>query len=125
LIDGRREKRTFECNEDVLEVVDLIIAETKQANEEQGRDFDIAGSVVSQMPFFACNNVFFDNKIQKDIQRYIYCEKFGVPPYKGSYGEQPANWVSKAFTIKAALAKKEKKEINAAKQNSNKISTPR
>ena len=125
MIDGRREKRTFECNEDVLEVVDLIIAETKQANEEQGRDFDIAGSVVSQMPFFACNNVFFDNKIQKDIQRYIYCEKFGVPPYKGSYGEQPANWVSKAFTIKAALAKKEKKEINAAKQNSNKISTPR
>ena len=123
MIDGKREKRTFKCKEDVLEVIDLIIAETKQVNEDQGKDFDIAQSVVSQMPFFACMNIFFDNKIQKDIQRYIYCEKFGIPPYKGSYGEQPARWVGRAFAIKAALAKKEKKEINAAKQNSNKIST--
>ena len=98
----------------------MIIAETKQVNEEQGREFDIAQSVVSQMPFFACTNIFSDNKIQKDIQRYIYCEKFGIPPYKGSYGAQPAKWVSRAFEIKGALAKKEKKEIdNASRQNSN------
>ena len=108
-----------------MEVVDLIIAETKQVNEEQGKDFDIANSVVSQMPFFACNNIFFNNDIQKDIQRYIYCEKFGTPPYKGSYGEQPARWVSRSFAIKAALAKKEKREIDASRQNNNKISTPR
>ena len=106
-----------------MEVVDLIIAETKQVNEEQGKDFDVANSVVAQMPFFACNNVFFDNKIQKDIQRYIYCEKFGIPPYKGSYGEQPARWVGRAFAIKAALAKKEKREIDASRQNSSKISS--
>ena len=102
-----------------MEVVDLIIAETKQSNKEQGTDFDIANSVVSQMPFFACNNIFFNNDIQKDIQRYIYCEKFGIPPYKGSYGEQPAKWGVRAFAIKAALAKKENKDINASRQSNN------
>ena len=71
------------------------------------------------MPFFACMNVFMDNKIQKDIQRYIYCEKFGIPPYKGSYGEQPFRWVTRAFAIKAALAKKEKKEIENVRKNTN------
>ena len=121
MIDGKREKRTFKCKEDVLEVIDLIIAETKQVNEEQGKDFDIAQSVVSQMPFFACMNIFFDNKIQKDIQRYIYCEKFDTPPYKGSYGEQPAKWVLRAFAIKSALAKKEKRELENVKQHNNKI----
>ena len=121
MIDGKREKRTFKCKEDVLEVIDLIIAETKQVNEEQGKDFDIAQSVVSQMPFFACMNIFFDNKIQKDIQRYIYCEKFGIPPYKGSYGEQPAKWVLRAFAIKSALAKKEKKELENARKNTNTV----
>ena len=102
-----------------MEVVDLIIAETKEVNEEGGKEFDIAQSVVSQMPFFACMNVFMDNKIQKDIQRYIYCEKFGIPPYKGSYGEQPFRWVTRAFAIKAALAKKEKKEIENVRKNTN------
>ena len=102
-----------------MDVVDLIIAETKEVNEEGGKEFDIAQSVVSQMPFFACMNVFMDNKIQKDIQRYIYCEKFGIPPYKGSYGEQPFRWVTRAFAIKAALAKKEKKEIENVRKNTN------
>ena len=102
-----------------MDVVDLIIAETKEVNEEGGKEFDIAQSVVSQMPFFACINVFMDNKIQKDIQRYIYCEKFGIPPYKGSYGEQPFRWVTRAFAIKAALAKKEKKEIENVRKNTN------
>ena len=71
------------------------------------------------MPFFDCNNIFFIIDIQKDIQRYIYCEKFGIPPYKGSYGEQPAKWVVRAFAIKAALAKKENKDINASRQSNN------
>lgn len=102
-----------------MDVVDLIIAETKEVNEQGGKEFDIAQSVVSQMPFFACMNVFMDNKIQKDIQRYIYCEKFGIPPYKGSYGEQPFRWVTRAFAIKAALAKKEKKEIENVRKNTN------
>ena len=108
-----------------MEVIDLIIAETKESNENKGTSFDIAGSVVAQLPFFACNNIFFDKDVQRDIEKYIYCEKFGVPPHKGSFGEQPYKWVSRAFAIKSALAKKEKKEIDAARQNNNKISTPR
>ena len=104
-----------------MAVVDLIIAETKEFNESQGKEFDVARSVSAQMPFFACSNIFFDRNIQKDIQRYIYCEKFGIPPYKGSYGEQPAKWVGRAFAIKAALAKKEKKELENVRKNTNTV----
>ena len=101
-----------------MDVVDLIIDETKEVNEEQGKDFDISGSVMSQLPFFGCPNILLDKTIYNDIQRYIYCEKFGVQPYNGSYGEQPYRWVSRAFAIKSALAKKEKREIDNAKKQS-------
>ena len=114
MVDGKREVRTFESKDDVWEVIDLIIEETNQANQEKGMDFDIAKSVVSQIPFFACKSIFFDRDIQRDIQRYIYCEKFGVSPYNGSYGEQPFNWVQRAFAINSALAKKEKREIDGS-----------
>ena len=118
LIDGKREKRTFNCKDDVWDVVDLIIEETKQFNEEQGKEFDISTSVISQLPFFGCPNIFFDKDIYRDIQRYIYCEKFGIKPYEGSYGEQPFRWVNRAFAIKTAIAKKEKREIENGKNKS-------
>ena len=118
LIDGKREKRTFNCEDDVWDVVDLIIEETKQFNEEQGKEFDISTSVISQLPFFGCPNIFFDKDIYRDIQRYIYCEKFGIKPYEGSYGEQPFRWVNRAFAIKTAIAKKEKREIENGKNKS-------
>lgn len=118
LIDGKREKRTFNCKDDVWDVVDLIVEETKQFNEEQGKGFDISSSVMSQLPFFGCPNIFFDKDIYKDIQRYIYCEKFGTQPYKGSYGEQPCSWVNRSFAIKTAIAKKEKREIENGKKQS-------
>ena len=51
--------------------------------------------------------------MQKDIERYIYSEQFGISPYPGSYGEQPAKWVDRAFIIKSALAKKQKDQIDA------------
>ena len=59
------------------------------------------------MPFFTCKNHLLDKNIQKDIARYIYCKDLGISPYKGSYGEQPANWVDSFFVIKNAFAKKE------------------
>ena len=121
LIDGKREIRTFNCKDDIWDVIDLIIEETKEVNEEQGKDFDIAESVISQISFFACPNVLLDNKIYKDIQRYLYCEKFGIPPYKGTYGEQPFKWVNRSFAIKSAIAKKENREINNARKNNNTI----
>ena len=119
MIDGKRETRTFTCKEDVWEVIDLIIEEAKESNEEQGTSFDIAESVVSQLPFFGCKNIMFDASVQKDIERYIYCEKFGVQPYKGSYNEQPAKWVRRSFSIRNAIAKKEKRDINASTKKHN------
>jgi hypothetical protein len=120
LIDGVREKRTFNNMQDVWKVVDLVIEETKQVNIEQGKSFDITESLIAQIPFFACNNRFFDRQVNQDIEKYLYCEKFNVPPYTGSYEEQPALWVRRAFAIKSAIAKKEKKDINGRK-NTNSV----
>tara|TARA_R100001443_G_scaffold39447_1_gene52751 strand:+ start:2856 stop:3038 length:183 start_codon:yes stop_codon:yes gene_type:complete len=57
--------------------------------------------------------------MQRDIQRYAYCTKTGVPPYSGSYGDQPALWVEKFFIIKNAFAKKERKQIDGKRQSNN------
>ncbi len=106
--------------DDVWAVANLIIEETAQVNEQQNRSFDIAQSLVSQIPFFACANKFMDISLHKDIERYTYCEKFNIPPYEGSYDNQPAKWVRRAFAIRTAFAKKEKKEIDVRK-NTNKV----
>ena len=115
MIDGKRETWEFKSDDDVFKVIDLIIEETKEFNETSGKIFDVSESVVSQMPFFACRNRLFDKVIQKDIQRYLYCEKFNVPPYKGGYNNQPCLWVEKAFLIRKYLAKLESREIKKAK----------
>tara|TARA_R100000458_G_C8229367_1_gene211516 strand:- start:18 stop:482 length:465 start_codon:yes stop_codon:yes gene_type:complete len=114
-IDGKRETWEFKSDDDVFKVVDLIIEETKKLNRTSGKNFDISESVISQIPFFACKNVLFDKDIQKDIQRYLYCEKFNVPPYEGGYNTQPYLWVERAFLIRKYLAKLESREIKKAK----------
>ena len=119
LIDGKRENKAFNSEEDVWSVIELIKQETYELNKAEGKDFDIAESIISQINFFGCPNIFFSSEVRKDVERYIYCEKFGIPPYKGSYGEQPARWVSRAFAIKSALAKKEKRSINASRSKQN------
>ena len=118
-MDGKREKRTFTCKEDVWDVVDILVEEARHFNETQGKEFDISSSVMSQIPFFACPNFFFDSKVNRDIERYLYCEKFGTPPFKGSYGEQPHSWVERAFAIRKALAKKEQSQMQAMKKRQN------
>ena len=50
-IDRKYETRTFNCDEDVWKVIDLLIEETKEYNEK-GKEFDIAKSVNAQLPFF-------------------------------------------------------------------------
>ena len=115
MIDGKRETWEFKSDDDVFKVIDLIIEETKEFNETSGKSFDVSESVVSQMPFFACRNILFDKDIQKDVQRYLYCEKFNVPPYEGGYNKQPCLWVEKAFLIRKYLAKLESREIKKAK----------
>ena len=117
LVKGKKEVRTFTCKDDVWDAVDLLIEEVYEFNEK-GKEFDVAQSINAQLPFFACRNILIDKTIQKDIQRYIYCNDCNVPPYDGSYGEQPALWVERYFLIKKALAKKENDMINKAKKES-------
>lgn len=106
----------FNNVDDVWEVIELLLDEIHEVNKK-GKEFDIASSISAQLPFFSCINSIFDKNIQKDIQRYIYCKESSVPPYKGSYGEQPALWVDRYFSIKKALAKKESREIEDAKRS--------
>ena len=116
MINGKRETWEFKSDDDVFRVVDLIIEETKEFNKANSKSFDISESVVSQMPFFACTNVLANKDIQKDVQRYLYCEKFNVPPYEGGYGSQPYLWVEKVFLIRKYLARIESKAIKEAKE---------
>ena len=116
VVNGSRPVWKFESDEDVWKVIDLIIEEINESNSK-GNEFDIVPSIQAQLPFFTCSNAVHSKKDQKDIQRYLYCEKFNIPAYKGSYGEQPCLWVDKAFVIRNAFAKLEKKQINKVKQD--------
>ena len=117
LIDGKRPTWTFNSDKDVWKVIDLLIQETKEFNEKQGKEFDIESSVQAQLPFFSCKNAVFSKEMQKDIQRYIYCEKFGISPYKGDFGDQPCLWVDKTFVIKKAFARLESNQIEKARKD--------
>ena len=116
LIDGKYKEKTFNDIHDVWNIIDLLIEEVKSFNEETGKSFDIAKSIRKQLPSFACINHLYDKKIQRLVQRYFYCKEFSVPPYEGSYGEQPASWVDICNIIKNVLAKKEKDSIEDAKR---------
>ena len=65
---------------------------------------------MAQLPFFACRNIVLDEKYQKDIARYVYCNDFGTPPYKGDYGNQPKKWIDKSFLIKKIMNNQKPKE---------------
>lgn len=104
----------FTKKEDVLGIVDLLIKEINE-NNEKGKEFDVAQSINAQLPFFACSNIFLNKDIQKDIQRFIYCKDMNVPPYSGTYNEQPAIWLFRYGIIKRAFAKIEKQEIQKSR----------
>lgn len=121
LINGKRPNRLFNNKEDVLDVIKLLIEEVKE-NNKLGKEFDIATSVSSQLPFFCCPNSIIDIEFQEDISKYIYCKDSSIPAYPGTYKDQPKRWVNKFYVIKNALSKLEKqyqdkkiKEMNNAK----------
>ena len=107
MIDGVRPVKTFRNDDDVKEIIDLIIEETREANKDMGKSFDIANSVLKQLPFFACINIVLDKDSQQDIAKYSYCSEFSIPPHIGGYGKQPGRWIAKSFIIKRALATRE------------------
>ena len=116
-INGKYQTYEFKSDKDVWKVVDLLIKDTIESNQNSENNFNIIDSVVAQISFFACKNIFIDKEVQKDIQRYVYCTDNNVPPYEGGYDKQPALWVDRYFTIKKALAKKEKAEIEKTKKD--------
>ena len=111
------ETREFKSQDDVWAVIDLIAQETKKFNEEQGKDFDLAKSIKSQIPFFTCFNHIRDEKYLKLLNKYLYCTETGTPAHSGSYGEQPARWVQYFFIIKNAMAKKQNMIQEKAKKD--------
>ena len=68
--------------------------------------------VFQQVKFFSCVNNFIDPVYQADISKYIYSQNTRTQPYNGSYGEQPALWIEKYFTIKKCIAEMEKVSLN-------------
>ena len=111
------ETREFKSQDDVWAVIDLIAQETKEFNEEKGKEFDVAKSIATQIPFFACFNHVRDENHLKLMNKYIYCTETGTPAHSGDYGEQPARWVQYFFIIKNAMAKKMNTMKEKAKQD--------
>ena len=114
LIEGSYETRTFTSDDDVWDVIRLIIDETKEENKK-GRSFNIAKSVMTQLPFFACTNLVMNVESQKDIARFMYARQFRISPYKGSYGEQPKKWVEKSFLLNHLIERQKAKAIKNGK----------
>ncbi len=114
LIDGKYQTRMFTSNKDVKAIMELLVDEVKE-NNAKGSSFNIAESVVKQLPFFACPNVLLNSQAQKDISRYVYSQQFGISPYKGTYGEQPYKWVEKSFLIKKVIERKKAETMNNGK----------
>tara|TARA_R110000803_G_scaffold39530_2_gene85270 strand:+ start:5353 stop:5736 length:384 start_codon:yes stop_codon:yes gene_type:complete len=108
LVDGRYENQTFTSKDDVWKVIDLIIAETKEENQK-GSSFNIASSVMAQLPFFTCTNIMLNKNAQKDISRFMYVRQFNVPAYKGSYGDQPKKWIEKSFLLNNLIERQKAK----------------
>ena len=117
-INGKRPVVKFECDDDVWGIVDLIITETMTLNKEGRKQFDVIQSIKSQLPFFACKRAIYSKDCQIDIERYYYCKEFGIAPYPGTYEDQPASWIQKAFIIKSAINKREKEAYAKTKNNS-------
>ena len=110
MIDGERPTILFNNDDDVWDIINKLIEETKEVNEDLGKDFNIAKSIEKQIPFFACKNFTINKESQEDISRYLYCSKFKTQPYPGSYSEQPLRWIKKAFIIKSTLGSRSNEE---------------
>ena len=107
MIDGKYKSLLFKNDDDVWDIISKLIEETKGVNKSMGKSFDIGNSILHQIHFFACKNIFLSSEVQQDVAKHLYCSEYGVPAYKGTYGEQPAKWVHKSFIIRSALTKRE------------------
>ena len=103
--DKKYPKVTFNNVDDVWDYYALLEEDLKK--NSQGNS-DVTLDMYHSLPFFACKNVFLDNKMQKMVDRFIYCKETGVSPYNGSYGEQPKVWTDYYFIIYNAMQARNK-----------------
>ena len=92
----------YNSEDDVWEMIRDLYAESKDINSDDS--FDPILDVFYQVSYFCCPNIILDNEIQKDIQRYIYCEDTKTPPYPGNYGDVPVKWMNIHFILRNAVA---------------------
>jgi hypothetical protein len=101
--------------DDVWYVINLLKEELEEHNKTSERKFELHQSIKSHLPFFACPNHFISREYQRDIQRYTYCKKMKVPPYEGSYGNQPKKWIDKCNVIEKMLNYVQSEQYNKLK----------
>ena len=94
---------TFTSMDDVWEVIRLLKEELIEHNKKSKKKFELHQAIVSHLPFFSCPNHFLSKEYQRDIQKFIYCKKMKVPPFPGSYGNQPKKWIDKCNVIEKML----------------------
>ena len=63
-------------------------------------------AIHEQIPFFCCPNAILNEKHQRNIEKYVYCNETGTPPFKGAYGDTLKKWIDIFFIIKNNLAKR-------------------
>ena len=88
----------------------MLIQEIKDNNKESGKTFDVAQSLVYQIPHFACINFFLKDEYQKDVAKYSLSKNHNIPAHSGCYGDQPLRWVKKLFLIESAIQKLQERE---------------
>ena len=82
----------------------------------------VVKGVFYQLPFFTCPSLFYSDKHQKDITKYLYCDDTKTPPYPGGYGQTTNIWKEKHFLIKQALSilyQDKKDELKAKQKHGN------
>ena len=84
-------------------MIERLYIEAKDAPRSEFDNSDPIMDVFHQLPYFCCPNFILDREIQEDISRYQYCEDTGTQPYRGTYGETPAKWISIHFILKNSI----------------------
>ena len=92
-----------------------MIEEVKDNNKGSSKKFDIARSLIYQIPHFACYNFLLSQEYQRDISRYMLSKNHNIPAYDGSYKDQPYRWVKKVFAIESAMNQLKKTELDKVK----------
>lgn len=114
--DNYREEIVINNKEDVIEYAIRLDREARELSND-GPESLLA--VFEQLPFFCCYSSIYDEQCQQDIEKYLYCNETSTPAYPGSYNETPSIWIKKYYTIKKALALKQKRLREKASEASN------